>query len=272
MSEYSQLMISPDNGDLTVHAGQYATWDLEIAAGTKVGEVSFDVDASDPKLGPEWTVTLLDSDGSTIWDNFRNKDAAEIEFPDKYPKHVKLQVECPRGVRYQDSVSVRMCFKSDVGTIYGTFKVKASPSLLILKTKLDREKDVVQDLIAKADKGDKDIYAVFSPVGLRGYVYVEGMNTDNMREKVRDIAKAGRFLEGEVTLKDIEAYLTPVSAVKGLEEGDRVTLVTGPFKGEIARVTNIDEIKEEITVELNGMVPIPVTVKADSVRLIEKEN
>ena len=32
------------------------------------------------------------------------------------------------------------------------------------------------------------------------------------------------------------------------------------------------EVKEEITVELiEAMVPIPVTVKGDSVRLIEKE-
>ena len=49
-------------------------------------------------------------------------------------------------------------------------------------------------------------------------------------------------------------------------------LVNGPFKGEKARVQNIDEGKEEITVELiEAMVPIPVTVKGDSVRVIDKE-
>ncbi|WP_201013822.1 transcription elongation factor Spt5 [Candidatus Methanomethylophilus sp. 1R26] len=65
----------------------------------------------------------------------------------------------------------------------------------------------------------------------------------------------------------------PVSAVVGIEEGDLVELVTGPFKGEKARVQKIDENKEEITVELvDAMVPIPVTVKADSVRVVEKEN
>ena len=49
--------------------------------------------------------------------------------------------------------------------------------------------------------------------------------------------------------------------------------VNGPFKGERARVQRIDQAKEEITVELvDAMVPIPVTVKGDSVKLIEKEN
>ena len=49
-------------------------------------------------------------------------------------------------------------------------------------------------------------------------------------------------------------------------------LISGPFKGEKARVQQIDQTKEEITVELiEAMVPIPVTVKGDSVRVIEKE-
>jgi transcriptional antiterminator NusG len=51
-----------------------------------------------------------------------------------------------------------------------------------------------------------------------------------------------------------------------------VELVAGPFKGEKARVQKIDESKEEITVELfEATVPIPVTVRGDSVRVLEKE-
>ncbi len=58
----------------------------------------------------------------------------------------------------------------------------------------------------------------------------------------------------------------------GIVEGDLVELISGPFKGEKARVQQIDQTKEEITVELiEAMVPIPVTVKGDSVRVIEKE-
>jgi len=54
--------------------------------------------------------------------------------------------------------------------------------------------------------------------------------------------------------------------------GDIVELVAGPFKGEKARVMKIDETKEEITVELfEAMVRIPVTVRGDSVRVLQKE-
>ena len=140
------------------------------------------------------------------------------------------------------------------------FKAVATQSIMVLKTQIDQERSVADSLASKATSGEKDIYAILSPSGLRGYVFVEGMNTDRLREKTRDIKKARSFIDGEM------------SAVVGIVEGDIVELVNGPFKGEKARVQQIDQAKEEITVELiEAMVPIPVTVKGDSVRVIEKE-
>jgi transcription elongation factor Spt5 len=121
------------------------------------------------------------------------------------------------------------------------------------------------------DANKNDIYAVLCPTTLKGYIFVEGMNTDRMREKPRDIRKARTFVDGEIGIDEIQHYLTPVSPVKGVTEGDLVELVNGPFKGEKARVQKIDEAKEEITVELiEAMVPIPVTVKGESFKVIGK--
>mgnify|MGYP000757614163 FL=1 len=143
---------------------------------------------------------------------------------------------------------------------------------MVLKTQIDQERSVADSLASKATSGEKDIYAILSPSGLRGYVFVEGMNTDRLREKTRDIKKARSFIDGETNIDEIGPYLIPMSAVVGIVEGDIVELVNGPFKGEKARVQQIDQAKEEITVELiEAMVPIPVTVKGDSVRVIEKE-
>ena len=45
-----------------------------------------------------------------------------------------------------------------------------------------------------------------------------------------------------------------------------------PFKGERAKVARIDESREEVVLELiEAAVPIPVTVKADQIRIIQKE-
>jgi len=49
--------------------------------------------------------------------------------------------------------------------------------------------------------------------------------------------------------------------------------VSGPFKGDMARVKRVNEAHEEITVEiLEAVVPIPVTVRGDMVRVLDKES
>jgi transcriptional antiterminator NusG len=59
--------------------------------------------------------------------------------------------------------------------------------------------------------------------------------------------------------------------VSGIEEGTIVELIAGPFKGEKAVVKRVDMGKEEITVELyESVVPIPITVRGDHVRVVEK--
>ena len=49
-------------------------------------------------------------------------------------------------------------------------------------------------------------------------------------------------------------------------------MVAGPFRGETAKVTHIDDTKEEITVELfEAMVPIPITVRGEQVRIVKRK-
>jgi len=63
----------------------------------------------------------------------------------------------------------------------------------------------------------------------------------------------------------------PKPVVSGITEGTIVEIIAGPFKGEKAVVKRIDSAKEEITVELyESMVPIPITVRGDSVRVVER--
>ena len=79
------------------------------------------------------------------------------------------------------------------------------------------------------------------------------------------------FVTGDIDISEIEKYLTPKPAVTGLEMGSLVEIVEGPFKGERAKITAIDAAKEEVTVQLiESMVPIPVTVKAEAIRNMDK--
>ncbi|MEM3699238.1 MAG: transcription elongation factor Spt5, partial [Archaeoglobaceae archaeon] len=51
-----------------------------------------------------------------------------------------------------------------------------------------------------------------------------------------------------------------------------VEVTVGPFKGERGIVQRVDSTRNEITIELlEAVVPIPVTVKAENVRVVEKK-
>jgi len=262
-----------EEGSKDVHAGATAVWEFKIISKSPSAVMKFDVTTGpDEDDAPEWNVTLADSAGEELWNNYRSKNEREIDLPNNKAKDLKLEVICPKGARYGDEVGINITITTQEGTSTRRFCAVARQSIMVLKTQMDQEKSVADSLMSKAQLGEKDIYAIFSPPGLRGYVFVEGMNTDRLREKTRDIKKARSFVEGETDIDEIGHYLIPVSAVIGIVEGDLVELINGPFKGEIARVQQIDQSKEEITVELiEAMVPIPVTVKGDSVRVIEKE-
>ncbi|MDR1404448.1 MAG: transcription elongation factor Spt5 [Candidatus Methanoplasma sp.] len=276
MSDFGtgRIRLTGEGGTKEVRAGAALTWAFGLTSDSSSAVLRFDVSTGpDQDNAPEWNVTLYDASGGELWSNYRSKSEAEIDIPNGKLKEFRLEVICPKGARYGDEVSVNvMAAAAHGGKSSLSFGAVAKQSIMVLKTQMDQEKSVADSLMSKAQLGEKDVYAVFSPPGLRGYVFVEGMNTDRLREKTRDIKKARSFVEGETDIDEISHYLVPVSAVIGIVEGDLVELINGPFKGEIARVQQIDHNKEEITVELiEAMVPIPVTVKGDSVRVIEKE-
>ncbi len=272
--------ITGENGLQKVHAGGKVEWPFSVSADASEVKISFSVIAGpDAENAPEWNVTLYDSANGELWSNYRSRSEISVDLPGRSPKEFVLEVICPKGARFGDTVETEVTADDGSGTTSMNFKAIASQSIMVLKTQIDQERSVADTLYLKAvaeaqsnSTKPRDIYAILSPAGLRGYVFVEGMNTDRLLEKTRDIKKARSFIDGETDIEEVGPYLIPMSAVVGIVEGDIVELVNGPFKGEKARVQQIDSAKEEITVELiEAMVPIPVTVKGDSVRVIEKE-
>ncbi len=143
--------------------------------------------------------------------------------------------------------------------------------IFVVKTQVGQEENVA-NLFEKASKRTGKIYSILAPKELRGYIFVESEDIDVIKRIVRHMRYAREVLEKDVKLEEIEHFLFPPSAVANIEEGMIVELISGPFKGEKAKVTRIDDAKEEITVELlDAMVPIPITVRGEQVRIIKKE-
>lgn len=155
---------------------------------------------------------------------------------------------------------------------------RTDSQVLILKTQVGQERRVAEALGNKARRFGVPILALLAPAELRGYVFIETTDPIRVEKGVRGISYARALIKDPMTnqpkdtpFSEIAHFLTPVSAVAKISEGDIVELVSGPFRGEKAKVTRVDDTKEEITVELiESMVPIPITVKGEHVRVLEK--
>lgn len=261
-----------------VPAGGHNSWRFQLKSSGDPERVTlmFEVHAGpDENEAPEWSATLKDAAGFDLWESeARSGDSTVVELDGSHPKELELNIGAPKGARYNDEVKIGITAISrdliELDVI--RFEARARASILALKTQIGHEKAVADGVASKAKDTKGEIFAILSPTTLRGYVLVEAMNTDRLRDTVKGVKKARRFVDGETALDEIDHYLTPKPLVSGITEGDVVELVSGPFKGEKARVMQIDESKEEITVELfEAMVPIPVTIRGDHVRVIEKE-
>ena len=79
-------------------------------------------------------------------------------------------------------------------------------------------------------------------------------------------------IDGEISYEEIKSFLKPEPIIASIQKGSIVELISGPFKGEKAKVVRIDESREDVVLELiEAAGPIPVTVKGDQIRLIQKE-
>ncbi|MCD6572681.1 MAG: transcription elongation factor Spt5 [Thermoplasmata archaeon] len=143
--------------------------------------------------------------------------------------------------------------------------------IFIVKTQVGQEENVA-NMFEKAAKRSGKIAAILAPKELRGYIFVESEDINLIKTLIRHMKYARDVLEKDIKIEEIEHFLFPPSSVANIEEGMIVELVSGPFKGEKAKVTRIDDTKEEITVELlDAMVPIPITVRGEQVRILKKK-
>ena len=144
--------------------------------------------------------------------------------------------------------------------------------IFTIKTQVGKEQNTADLINSRAERSHISLPAILVTPELRGYIFVEGFDEELLKNTIKTISYARNMLEGDIPIGQIEHFLTPTSAVAKITEGDTVEMVSGPFRGEKAKITHIDYTKEEITVELlDSMVPIPITVRGEQVRVIKRK-
>ena len=146
------------------------------------------------------------------------------------------------------------------------------PAIFALRSTIGQEKNTADLIVTRTRNFNLPIKAVLAPPRIRGYVFVEAIGKSTVEKARVGIKHAKGVVSEEVPIEEVEHFFEPKPVVEGMEVGGIVELISGPFRGERARIIKVDVPKEEITVELfEATVPIPVTVRGDSVKVIQRE-
>ncbi len=139
-----------------------------------------------------------------------------------------------------------------------------------IRTTSGREEMVIDMMSAKIKKDGLDIKSIFHPAEIKGYVFVEG-SPGNIHKAMRGIMNVKGFIEKPVDFEQIRHLVDIKKEQININEGDTVEIVGGPFKGEKGKVTRVDQVKNEVTIELvDASIPIPVTIATEFVKLIKR--
>ena len=141
-----------------------------------------------------------------------------------------------------------------------------------IRTTVGQEQLVVDILSSKIAKEELNIYSIAVVPGLKGYILIEADNEVTLRRGITDTPhiKGSGIVKGAVKIEELSGLLESKPLMKTLNEGMKVEIISGPFKGEKAKITRVNQSKEEVTVELmEAAVKIPVTIKAENIKVVQ---
>ncbi len=144
--------------------------------------------------------------------------------------------------------------------------------IYILRVTTGQEKIVIEMLAKKAEAEKLAIYSFVGIENIKGYVFVEGANENEVTRLVQKMKSVKGFIRQPVEINEIANLIkTTGQQSSSIKIADIVEMTSGPFKGERARVIKMDEARDELTVELIEVaVPIPVTIKSKTAKLAQK--
>jgi len=144
--------------------------------------------------------------------------------------------------------------------------------IFIIKVTTNKEERAVDMIADRVNKKELNVNSVSRPHGLRGYILLEAEDRDSAEESVFNLPYVKGIIGKTIGYEEIKNMIEPsVTSVK-IEEGDIVEILSEPFKKEKAKVVRIDKQKEEVVVSLlAAVVPLPVTIKMDNIKVIRRE-
>jgi len=144
--------------------------------------------------------------------------------------------------------------------------------IFVIRVTSNKEEQAIELIERNAKKKEINISSVIAPFGLKGYILLETTTKENAEMAVYRVPYVKGILNKILDVKDIENFFRPPSEIVQVEEGDIVEIISEPFKNEKGKVKRIIKQKNEAIVDLlEAVVPMPIFVKLDNLKVIKKE-
>lgn len=149
---------------------------------------------------------------------------------------------------------------------------KPKMQIYAVRTTSGQERTVANLLMSRIAAKKLPIASVLAPEIIKGYILVEAPGPHYVDEAISGMKHARARTKGVIGVSAIERFLISKPVIEDLSLGDLVEVVGGPFRGLRAKITDVDEAKEELIIELleEGFATLPITVHADYVKLVQK--
>jgi len=144
--------------------------------------------------------------------------------------------------------------------------------IFIIKVTTNKEENALDLISERVKKKNLNVYSILRPHGMRGYIMLEAEEREFAEEAVFNLPYVKGIVGKTIEYAEIENMIKPSLETISIQEGDIVEMISEPFKKEKAKVTRVDKQKGEVVVILLGaVVPLPVTVKIDNVKVIRRD-
>jgi transcription termination/antitermination protein NusG len=141
----------------------------------------------------------------------------------------------------------------------------------VVKVTSGQERIAANMLQNKASKVDLPIYSIMVMEGMRGYIIIEAEDELAVRQFITREHNVKGMLNKPLVEAEVAKLIEVKKFAQDIEKGDTIEFTTGPFKGYKAKVLKVDDLKSDITVELQDVVvPIPITTKMNTAKVIQK--
>jgi len=148
---------------------------------------------------------------------------------------------------------------------------RLEPSIFVVKTVAGQEKNAAELIDVKVKIDKLPVLSILVPETLRGYIFIEAIGSHIVDQAISGIKNVKSKIPGKVQYSEIERYLVVKPIIDEIEVGYVVEITGGPFKGMKAKITKVNKVRSEATLELlEATFTLPITVHADYLKVVKK--